>query len=72
MSIVAIIILLVVVIIGYSMFSDAFKDVAETLAEAQKNQNDQAKPTVQDVGNLAKDTGTRVCNLKVEFVFLYP
>lgn len=60
--------LLIFGIVAYSLFSDAFDKVAETLDEQQKSQNDQVAPGVEDVGNLAKDTGGRVCNLKVEFV----
>lgn len=67
-SVVAIGFLLIVGIIAYSMFGDAFDNFITALDERVAEQKDQADPSVQDVGNFADDTGTRVCNLKVEFV----
>jgi len=67
-SVVAIGFLGIVGIIAYSMFSDAFADFQKEIEDRIKDQNDQVPPEVDDVGNFAEDTGTRVCNLKIEFV----
>lgn len=68
MSIAAIGFLLIAGVVAFSLFGSAFDDLQKQVDERVAIQNDQSGADVQSVGNLAIDTGTRVCNLKVEFV----
>jgi hypothetical protein len=63
---------LVVAVIGASYLgfsvTDFFNDVKKTVDEQTKIANTQGDPDVTTTGNFVEDTGTRSCNLKVEFV----
>lgn len=67
-GIVAIGFLFITGIVAFSLFGSAFTDIQRQLDERVELQNEQVNPNVRQIGNLAKDTGTRVCNLKVTFV----
>jgi len=58
--------ILVLSILGIG--ADFFADLQKSVKEKQEEQNDQANPSIQEIGNFAKDTGTRVCNLRVDFI----
>ncbi len=60
--------LLIAFVISFSVFGGAWEKVFEALDEQRERQNDQADPSIANSGNLAKDTGTRVCNLKINVV----
>ena len=64
--------MLVVAVIGASYLgfsvTDFFNDVKKTVDEQTKIANTQGDPDVTTTGNFVEDTGTRTCNLKVEFV----
>ena len=72
MNIYALIIVLVVAVIGASFLgfsvTDFLDDVKKTVDEQTKIANTQGDPDVTTTGNFVEDTGTRSCNLKVEFV----
>lgn len=72
MNIYALIIVLVVAVIGASYLgfsvTDFADDIKNKVDEQTKKANDQSDPDVETVGNFVEDTGTRSCNLKVEFV----
>lgn len=68
MSIAAIGFLLIAGIVAFSLFGSAFDEFNAAVDEKVKAQSDQSGADVKTLGNLAEDTGTRVCNLKVEFV----
>jgi hypothetical protein len=72
MNIYALIIVLVVAVIGASFLgfsvTDFFNDIKKTVDEQTKIANEQGDPKVTTTANTVEDTGTRNCNLKVEFV----
>ena len=72
MNIYALIIVIVVAVIGASFLgfsvTDFFNDIKKTVDEQTKIANTQGDPKVTTTGNFVEDTGTRTCNLKVEFV----
>lgn len=68
MGLIALAFLIIVGVVVFSLFGSAFEDIQKNVDESIKAQSDQSPATVKSVGNLAEDTGTRVCNLKVEFV----
>lgn len=72
MNIYALIIVIVVAVIGASFLgfsvTDFLDDVKKTVDEQTKIANTQGDPDVTTTGNFVEDTGTRSCNLKVEFV----
>ncbi len=65
---IVVIIGLVLVLSILGIGADFFADIQASLKEQQEQQNDQADAELMDVGNFAKDTGTRVCNLRVDFL----
>ncbi len=67
---IVVIIGLVLVLSILGIGADFFADIQASFKEKQEQQNDQAPAEIMNVGNFAKDTGTRVCNLRVDFVGL--
>lgn len=65
---IAVIIGAIVILSILGIGADFFEDIQASLIEQQEQQNDQVPENIQDTGNFAKDTGTRVCNLRVDFV----
>lgn len=64
---------LVVIIIGFVVYGlgigkDFVTDIQASIRESQEKQKDAQDPSIYSTGNFAKDTGTRVCDLRIEFV----
>lgn len=61
-----------VIVIGASIagisLSDLVEDAQAFVQEQEEKRNDSTNPDLDKVGNFAKDTGTRVCDLEVNFV----
>lgn len=65
----------IIVVVGLVVFAymfgigtDFINGIVEGIAEQQERQKDQSSGSVQETGNFAKDRGTRVCDLRIEFV----
>ncbi len=67
---IVVIIGLVLVLSILGIGEEFFRDIASSAQEQREQQNDQASPDLQTTGNFAKNTGTRVCNIRVDFVGL--
>jgi len=65
---IAVIIGAVVILSMLGIGASFFEGIQASIQEQQDQQNDSADPDNARVANLAKDTGTRVCDLKLEFV----
>ena len=65
----------ILIVVGLIFFSfilgfgtEFWEGIALAIQEQQQKQYDQSSASVQDVGNFARDTNTRVCDVRIEFV----
>ncbi len=67
--IVSLIILGIIGIVVYSMFTETIDDIFEKIKKEQQEQDDQVKPTQTDTGNTVDKTNTgRECNVRIDMV----
>ncbi len=60
--------LLLMGVVVYSLFSETIDTIISKINEEQEKQNVQAPPDERENGNLASNTGTRVCDLDIKIV----
>lgn len=72
MSVSSVLVVVAVILIGGTIagvsFSDMLDDARAYVTEQQEKKNDSANPDVSKTGNFAVDTGTRICDLEINFV----
>ncbi len=63
---IALVIVIVFVVYGLGIGTDAVEDILAQIREQAEKQNDQADPNLDRTGNFATD-GKKICDLKLEF-----
>lgn len=66
-ALVALVILIIVGIIAFSIFGSAFTDFQKQLADKQRIEDTQDEPEPEEVGGTPEETDV-LCNLRIEFV----